>query len=290
MNIKSQKGSMILYVLIAMLAITAVAVGMFVTSANKQRTQLEAINEMQKMYDNDETPAEAYQRYIGGEIIPIYTAEQLLKVGNGETLTIDGKGYTFNEGCTYVLKSDITLEQNFKTVQDKIKDGDVTFEGQGHTITVVNNGEIQEVYTEYNRFQNNNFGYTGSAQTFIVPASGYYKIECWGASGSYSSIAPNPGKGAYVKGTIYLNNNDKLLIYVGEGEENKKVEQFNGGGKGSTYGYSGGGATDIRLSASLNDRILVAAGGAGADGGPDGNNYGNRTRNSWWSSWWHNRL
>ena len=100
------------------------------------------------------TPEEAYQKYMGNEVIPIKTASQLLKIGSGETVIIDGKAYTFNEGCTYVLKNDITLTEDFSSVQTKIKDDYVVLEGQGHIITV-EIGENKQCYSEYDRYQNN---------------------------------------------------------------------------------------------------------------------------------------
>ena len=116
-------------------------------------------------------------------------------------------------------------------------------------------------------------------------------MECWGAQGgdqsrtngaSGTGTGPNPygGKGAYVCGQIILNKTD-LYVYVGEEggyNNNLRTNTFNGGGgggiiPGSTIdgrGARGGGATDIRTvngdwnnSASLNSRIIIAAGGGG---------------------------
>lgn len=53
MKIKSQKGSLTMYVLISMIIITTIAVGFFVASANKQQTQVEAIEQMKKIYANN---------------------------------------------------------------------------------------------------------------------------------------------------------------------------------------------------------------------------------------------
>ncbi len=113
--------------------------------------------------------------------------------------------------------------------------------------------------------------YTGSYQTFTVPCSGIYKVETWGAQGgSYSSTYVG-GKGAYVKGEIYLEEGTKLYVYVG-GQNNI----FNGGGVALAAAVpnnngnqkAGGGATDVRLIngnwnnlSSLKSRIMVSAGG-----------------------------
>ena len=146
-----------------------------------------------------------------------------------------------------------------------------------------------------------NFDYTGGEQTYAVPASGYYKIEAWGAQGGSSILDGGTrdvsgkttcvqdgtgkcagGNGAYTQGTIYLNKNETLHLYVGgkgaTGVENGTAQGgYNGGGTGDNdhnddeANGAGGGATDIRLvggtwndDTSLNSRIMVAAGGSGS--------------------------
>ena len=123
------------------------------------------------------------------------------------------------------------------------------------------------------------YGYTGGFQEFIALAPGNYKVELWGATGS------NKGYGAYTSGIIDLDADEKLYIYVGkkyEGTGNSTV--FNAG-TGTSGGYNGGGATDVRYFATepdlttlnwnnatgLNSRIMVAAGGGcGNNPGPAG--------------------
>ena len=134
MNIKGQKGSATLYVLVAMLVVTTIAVGIFVQSANKQQMQLEAIEQLQKTYDSNMTPEEAYQKYMGNEVIPVKTTSQLLKIGSGETVIIDGKAYTFNEGNTYVLKNDIVCDESVLAVENLVDNGRVSLEMQGYKI------------------------------------------------------------------------------------------------------------------------------------------------------------
>lgn len=117
------------------------------------------------------------------------------------------------------------------------------------------------------------FTYTGAEQTFTVPEDGIYKIELWGASGGDISQYKG-GKGAYTKGEIYLSKGENIYIYVGElGKIEKNYEIYNGGGNVTLmYGGTGGGATDVRLDNgnwdefdSLKSRIMVAAGGGGAN-------------------------
>ncbi|EGT2204157.1 hypothetical protein DFW37_15770 [Clostridioides difficile] len=119
-----------------------------------------------------------------------------------------------------------------------------------------------------------NFDYTGAEQS-VTLKPGKYKIECYGASGGYTSrpdFTPTyKPKGGYSAGEITLKKDTLLYVYVGRSGEsvNSQSRLFNGGGCG---GYScGGGATDIRLlggswdnEQGLFSRIIVA-GGAGAN-------------------------
>ncbi|MCC0704884.1 hypothetical protein IC213_17625 [Clostridioides sp. ES-S-0049-02] len=117
------------------------------------------------------------------------------------------------------------------------------------------------------------FNYTGSEQS-VTLKPGKYRIQCYGASGGYTSRADftptYKPKGGYSVGEITLKKDTLLYVYVGRSGEsvNSQSRLFNGGGSG---GYSCGGATDIRLvggswdnEQGLFSRIIVA-GGAGAN-------------------------
>ena len=138
--------------------------------------------------------------------------------------------------------------------------------------------------------------YTGDVQTFTVPATGYYTLECYGAQGGYSSSGLG-GKGGMSQLTYPLTQGDVLYIYVGgQGEfidgSSSHPEGgdggWNGGGKGGTGvawgggngnpyngGGGGGGATHIATSAigpitnstdftsNHTGLILIAGGGGG---------------------------
>lgn len=109
------------------------------------------------------------------------------------------------------------------------------------------------------------FEFTGSYQTWQVP-SGVTKItfKLYGASGGRG------GAGGEVRGEL-TGLPSTLFIYVGgQGTEGSNAPGgFNGGG--ATTGNrgnegSGGGASDIRFSTSLSNRVVVAGGGGGAGG------------------------
>ncbi|SOD14312.1 glycine-rich protein [Pedobacter xixiisoli] len=142
-----------------------------------------------------------------------------------------------------------------------------------------------------------NFTYTGSVQTFNVPAGvTSVTITAIGAGGALSTTNATAGNGASVTGTKIVAPGDVLNIYVGgKGTTVTNAGSvatsggFNGGGNGGydaatayspqLHGGGGGGASDVRLNGTaLSDRIIVAAGGGGA--GPNGGNGGNGGINS----------
>ena len=132
---------------------------------------------------------------------------------------------------------------------------------------------------------------TGSSEEYVVPYTGYYEIELWGAAGGQGRtdyVLKNiGGNGGYTRGTIYLEKGTILYFYVGgKGLYSASVSKcvgglggYNGGAQGGIDGNcdsnpepgaGGGGATDVRLvggdwnnSDSLKSRIMVAGGGGG---------------------------
>jgi uncharacterized repeat protein (TIGR02543 family) len=129
-----------------------------------------------------------------------------------------------------------------------------------------------------------NFDYTGDYQTFTAPETGTYKIEAWGAQGgSAFSDTYNGGYGAYSVGTMTINKDTVLYVYVGGQGTNGTVMQtsnfaggFNGGGTGkgytNKYVAGGGGASHVaksigvlnNLSGNIGNIYIVAGGGGGA--------------------------
>ena len=100
------------------------------------------------------------------------------------------------------------------------------------------------------------FTYKGDYQTFVVPRSGIYKLETWGAQGGYRSNANMGGKGGYAQGLVYLNRGDVLYVYVGG--SGKTHNGWNGGGQQTKLKHYGGGATDWRIAfATIYIMILI---------------------------------
>ncbi|MCH4241418.1 MAG: fimbrillin family protein [Prevotella sp.] len=148
-----------------------------------------------------------------------------------------------------------------------------------------------------------NFDYTGNVQTYTVPLTGTYKIECWGAQGFGAWQGGNitDGYGGYSYGDIKLRSGQMLYIYVGgydpykefEGADNDVYNSYNGGGIGEARG---GGAThiattnrgELRNYISYQDEVIIVAGGGGGlewggkggDGGGMTGNNGNSQANN----------
>ena len=162
------------------------------------------------------------------------------------------------------------------------KEAKISIEGTG--MIIASSGDIKITVTEPNSETSTylihykkeqlsqeeyTYNYTGDYQTFTAPIRGNYRFELWGAQGANASSKPG-GLGAYTKGNIFLEKGETLYIYVGDSKTHQV--SYNGGGLGRSNGFSGGGATDVRLTsgpwnnfASLKSRIMVAAGGGGAE-------------------------
>ena len=182
----------------------------------------------------------------------IYTVEAKDEGSGIKEYSING-GLTWQESNIFEVEEEPVI-RNF-IVKDKA--GNITLR------------QISEEFTA-------EFAYTGDVQTYVVPKSGYYKIEAWGAQGGSTQGTDtnnihSGGNGAYTSGIIELFEGEKLYVNVGgkgskaELLENLTIGGYNGGG-GANYGAgTGGGATDIRFNGNLlNDRIMVASGGGGA--------------------------
>ncbi|MDR0910481.1 MAG: hypothetical protein LBM77_12035 [Spirochaetaceae bacterium] len=104
-----------------------------------------------------------------------------------------------------------------------------------------------------------------------MPKTGKYKLEVWGAQGGGNTAAAYlpGGPGGYSRGTVSLNQGERLYVYVGQfgGNTLSTSGGFNGGGDSKTHAYPGGGGTDIRLvqtdTYTAAKRLIVAGGGGG---------------------------
>ena len=126
------------------------------------------------------------------------------------------------------------------------------------------------------------FDYLGNEQQFIVPQTGTYQLETWGASGGNSNEFGKyiGGYGGYSSGNINLTRNKNIYLNIGgvgesltetyNGNYSNRVLKeggYNGGGAGWT---GGGGATHMAFSSGIlsklkdsNQEIIIVSGSGG---------------------------
>lgn len=146
LNLKSEKGSVVVYVLVTMMVFTIICIAIFIRSSNKQQMQIETLDKLQEVYSSTQTAEEVYKKHIGGEVIPIYTEAQFLAIGSDSIVTISNKTYKLSKGLTYYLQSNIniTSNNNATNIINMIKNKEINFDGQGYKIYMSNG----DVYTE----------------------------------------------------------------------------------------------------------------------------------------------
>lgn len=124
------------------------------------------------------------------------------------------------------------------------------------------------------------FSYNGSSQKFVVPISGLYRLQVWGAGGGeqYGLTADFGMQRGHSTGYIMLKKGDILYVCCGGkggvGTGGGIAGGYNGGGSGAgagDYASGGGGCTHIaRISGTLQsigesrkNMVLIVAGGGG---------------------------
>ncbi len=118
------------------------------------------------------------------------------------------------------------------------------------------------------------FNYTGSAQTYTVPAGiTRLGVTAAGGAGGRVSTLQLRSLGALVQATIAVVPGEVLTVTVGEvGTDGRNAPAFNGGGLGGYGAGGGGGATDLRRTGAATgdyltarNALLVAGGAGGTD-------------------------
>lgn len=266
---KSERGAITLVTLATVVFILAFLLSSYVIIMNRLQAQAEIKRETGNIYSEGiENIEEVYQSFFAGEteIVPVTNAEQLLSIGTGKQMAVNGKIYEYLPDKTYELKNDI--EVNEEEYGDEYITGFSTNRRQMR-MKVAKNVEDYE--------------YNGSYYTFTALEEGNYLFEVWGAQGGNGGPGNKGGLGGYAKGKIKLSAGDNVYVYVGgqgEGSTSTSVTTkensggYNGGGNSYQTGMArgaGGGATDIRFSQndnplnveSLLSRVIVAGGGGG---------------------------
>lgn len=111
---------------------------------------------------------------------------------------------------------------------------------------------------------------TGAVQTFVVPAGvTSVAVDLVGGRGG-SAMGTSGGRGDRVTSSVDVTAGSTLYVHVA-GNGSSGGGGYNGGGAPGSpvptiWQTGGGGATDLRTSADLGSRLVVAGGGGGATG------------------------
>lgn len=107
---RKERGAITIITLTTVLFITAFLIGTFTIIANRRQAQAEIKAETEDIYESNIYNAEyIYRGYFAetNEVIPITTAEQLLKIGTNENIVANDKIYTCKPDANYRLESNI---------------------------------------------------------------------------------------------------------------------------------------------------------------------------------------
>lgn len=116
--------------------------------------------------------------------------------------------------------------------------------------------QMQAAYSSVSWAQDQtNLSNLNGIQVWTVPQSGYYRIECAGASGGTngSNSVGGGGQGYRNSGVFYLSGNTSLRIVVGQ----------HGVGASSGSAAGGGGASYVYNPLNNSTPLILAAGGGG---------------------------
>ncbi|MBQ2916756.1 MAG: hypothetical protein IJE59_01025 [Clostridia bacterium] len=161
-KLKSQNGAITMLVLISIMFLISFLISTYVLVMHKAQSQKEIVEETKKIYESPFTMEEIYNSYFNsGNIVPIYTVEQLLYMGTGkQNVNINGKYYNFNndENTIYVLMNDLEFNAYQEYGEDYYwepignrEDLSAKFEGNNYVIEV-NYKEYTKVYSKDNEF------------------------------------------------------------------------------------------------------------------------------------------
>ena len=160
-KLRSENGAITMLVLITVIFLVSFLISSYILVANKAKTQKEIIEETRKIYEPTSTMEEIYNSYFNnGNIIPIYTVEQLQAIGNGKQININGKYYTFSndENTIYVLMNNLEIkayedygEDYYWTPIGNRDDLLANFEGNNYKIDVIYNDKTK-TYSKENEF------------------------------------------------------------------------------------------------------------------------------------------
>lgn len=161
-KLRSQNGAITMIVLISIMFLISFLISTYVLVMHKAQSQKEIVEETKKIYESPFTMEEIYNSYFNtGNIVPIYTVEQLLDMGTEkQNININGKYYNFNndENTIYVLMNNLEFnayedygEDYYWTPVGNREDLSAKFEGNNYKIEVVYKDKTK-TYLKENEF------------------------------------------------------------------------------------------------------------------------------------------
>lgn len=300
-KLKKQKGVIAIYVAITTITFTILLSVLFSMAVSTRKNEIKTLLKIKDVYEQDVSKKSTIYQMMAKKqetkiTVTVASSEAFKGKAIQAVVTYDEPTKVQPTQCRYVCT---TSASKVGTNASSYAGGQIT-SGQVisvvpsatgtyylHVLTTFINGKSVELiskpvtvvsgtattYSTANTTSNEYY-------TFTAQATGKYKLQVWGAQGgTRSTTYGSGGLGGYSVGTIELQKNDKLYVYVGgKGASSAKSTSlvsggYNGGGGSKYYGGTGGGATDIRFvagtynnSASLYSRVIVAGGGGGAQG------------------------
>ncbi|MBR4830949.1 MAG: InlB B-repeat-containing protein [Bacilli bacterium] len=216
------------------------------------------------------------------QLLRSVSTTKALEVDYSEEVILDLNGYDLSTGDDYVIKNygnltlvDTKYQRKLETYDDDLAEYQ-EYAGLCDGCTVSEEYKLDHLMDYLDEFGINldnpdptsvvDFNYTGAAQEYVVPQTGIYRLQVWGAEGGYRINAVYGGNGGYSEGLVELKEGETIYIYVGgSGNTGGPEGGFNGGGARQVYN-GGGGATDIRVEGNSPFNRIIVAGGGGSDG------------------------
>lgn len=147
---KSKRGSITLFVLFSGLFFIMFLSTMLMYSSIKRQSEEEIAKKTEELYGS-KNEEEIYQSYFGEGAVPIYTKEQLFKIGSGENVQIKeegGKIYNFASNSVYILQNDLEFEYNGIWEMPTFTENG-RMEGNGKQIKIKDTSKAEETYYYY---------------------------------------------------------------------------------------------------------------------------------------------
>lgn len=257
-KIKNQKGVISVFAMTAMLFFLLFIIGAYMAISRNNRIQKESNKEVLELYSTDVNAQDIYNDIIAykGEVIPLYTYDQVENIGSNNFFAIDGKVYCFksvkkeNSSSSYELKSNLILSNDnyglldykrIDRVNNKYVDSDsLKLSLDGINNTGKNHSNKVDKWTNLINTGNTFYDYTiyeGGDNKYTTIKDGEKVISTKWLDNGLSL----DGSGDYIKCENILNENDNAFTYEivfktnSTSKNQNLIRNGNNGGGGLTY-------------------------------------------------------